>query len=932
MGIMDRFRRKSKYEKIQENIKKYSEKEIKEQRKEEKKIASRADLSKVNFWSEKKEETERIKRMREKGYIPKKYKSEGKLKSIAEQEELLEEAHTEAKKQRDKALEEALKKAKGEVFKSDDYAKELARKAMEIEKEEKSEDDLSKIAGNIRNGLSDIYGEESKKELEKAEEEKKKYKCPVCGNEMDSPHGPCPVCGWTRKGKTHVYTNAIITIAIAAIIAFILPMIFGSDPNVLLISAGIIFVAMETLFGSGGAGGYVKAVFRTIGFLFIAFGFFFIFGQAPLLKVIPLFILAFEIVTYPMPEIVYTEEDKALQYMRMVLGVGLTVMFYLVFGSIMNANPNLLISFLFLSIAFFVAFPESKSNDSKSIDKMINAFYRAGEKMGEGLSKTFGKGLGGFLSTLIKYGLIGSLLLIVSLVFVGTFFPNIAELLKMGLYGIGAFVGFIILIVGVNYSARKNSINGIIYGFFGGAGIMFGSLAFAPLPLSQGMTGYFLFVLIVAVGIISAAPVVSARPLIGVPIIFLAIMSATIAYPDIMGQATFGVWWPTIDRTIENTLGPLQSTIMGPFASMQRGYACLADPVGCMQNYQPQTYTKEVPRAVEITSLEPMGADSVTMPDQDLLVLLDVQNLGKDAAENIYVEPIQPRYSQGTPTGKEFGKATIVADNEQKSKYKISKLLKNELREFVLNYTFGEESGNKTYLRRGNFITYGAKIKYNYNVSAKLKVNIMNHDYYYNLAKNDKLTRAEQITEDTGGPVRLGIAVMKNEMPIPDNIGAKVPVMVYIENQGQGTIYKINNIYVDLTSLGGTYCSLDGEGGHKIEGIISGYLYKDVEPGKTLKGICFIKLPSLEDDVDQKTYLITANMSYGYAFYKYNTIPVDFGAFAQCECVNKEDESKKDYILVYSCDECKDIEGDICEGVFGDYEYNGNCIGKQKSD
>jgi len=927
MGIMDRFRRKSKYEKIQENIKKYTEKEIKEQRKEEKKIASRADLSKVNFWSEKKEETERIKRMREKGYIPKKYESEGKLKSIAEQEELLEEAHTEAKKQRDKALEEALKKAKGEVFKSDNYAKELARKAMEIEKEEKSEDDLSKIAGNIRNGLSDIYGEESKKELEKAEEEKKKYKCPVCGNEMDSPHGPCPVCGWTRKGKTHVYTNAIITIAIAAIIAFILPMIFGSDPGVLLISAGIIFVAMETLFGSGGAGGYVRAVFRTMGYIFIAIGFTIIFGKTPVLKIIPLMVLAFEIVSFPMPEEIHTEADKGMQIMRMILGIVLTGVFGYVFWDILAVNPGLFSSFISLSIAFFIALPISRSVGKDRIDDIIN---RIGVEFGESFSEGVGKGIKKYITKstgLIKW-IVFFIIIWIFFAFAGKLYSPLSVLGRYGVYGIGAIIGMLIFIIGVSYSANRKDFNGVILGGAGGAGIIFGSLALSGSPI-----GFFLFVIIVTVGIIAAAPVVSARPLIGVPIIFLAIMAATFAYPDIMGQATFGVWWPTIDRTIENTLGPLQSTIMGPFASMQRGYACLADPVGCMQNYQPQTSTKEVPRAVEITSLEPMGADSVTMPDQDLLVLLDVQNLGKDAAENIYVEPIQPRYSQGTPTGKKFGKATIIADNEQKSEYKISKLLKNELREFVLNYTFGEESGGKTYLRRGNFITYGAKIKYNYNVSAKLKVNIMNHNYYYNLAKNDKLTRAEQITEDTGGPVRLGIAVMKNEMPIPDNIGAKVPVMVYIENQGQGTIYKINNIYVDLTSLGGTYCSLDGEGGHKIEGIISGYLDKDVEPGKTLKGICFIKLPSLEDDVDQKTYLITANMSYGYAFYKYNTIPVDFGAFAQCECVNKEDESKKDYILVYSCDECdKDSEGDICEGVFGDYEYNGNCIGKQKSD
>ena len=49
-----------------------------------------------------------------------------------------------------------------------------------------------------------------------------------------------------------------------------------------------------------------------------------------------------------------------------------------------------------------------------------------------------------------------------------------------------------------------------------------------------------------------------------------------------------------------------------------------------MQNYKPQTSTKETPKAVEITSLEPLGADSIDIPGQTLLVLLDVQNFGKD--------------------------------------------------------------------------------------------------------------------------------------------------------------------------------------------------------------------------------------------------------------------------------------------------------------
>jgi len=730
------------------------------------------------------------------------------------------------------------------------------------------------------------------------------------------------------KGKTHVYTNAIITIAIAAIIAFILPMIFGSDPGVLLISAGIIFLSIEGLFGSGGAGGYAKSVFRTTGFIFIAWGLFLIFGNTPLLKIIPLLVLAFELVTYPMPEYVISDEDRGLQFMRMALGLFLTIIFYLTFQSIMNVNPNLLISFVLLSIAFFIAFPESKSKDEGSLDKLINAFARAGERMGEGLTKAFGGMFGGGLG-IIKYLIIGGILLIIILFFVAMFLPTMGNIVRLGLYGVGILVGFAILVVGVSYSAKKNSINGILYGFFGGAGIMLGSLAFAPLPISQGLIGYFLFLVIVTAGILAAAPVVNARPLIGVPIIFLAIMSATIAYPDIMGQATFGVWWPTIDRTIENTFGPLQNAITGPFMTLQRGYACLADPVGCMQNYKPQTSTKETPKAVEITSLEPLGADSIDIPGQTLLVLLDVQNFGKDEADNIIIHPIQPMYSQGTATGESFGKAYIKTNKGWKSNYVIPKLLPNEVREFILNYTFYENASNgDMYLRRGNYVTYGAYISYEYNVSGRLEVDIMDTDYYYKLAKNDKLNRREQITEDTGGPVRLGIAVMKNEMPIPDGqtINTEVPILIYIENQGNGEVYKLDNIIVDLTNLGDDngYCTL----GKNIQNLHQGYLYKkSLGPGDSAKGLCFATLPDI--NVDQKTYLVTANMTYNYRFYKYDKIPVNFGAMAQCECVNEKDENVKDYLLVYSCGNCTT---ELCQGAIGSDYKSGNCAGKQKSD
>jgi len=74
--------------------------------------------------------------------------------------------------------------------------------------------------------------------------------------------------------------------------------------------------------------GYIKAFFRTVGYIFIALGTFLIFGPAPLLKFIPLVILSAAIVTNPYGS-ASDDMEVGLSVLNMLLGL-LMVAFFLI--------------------------------------------------------------------------------------------------------------------------------------------------------------------------------------------------------------------------------------------------------------------------------------------------------------------------------------------------------------------------------------------------------------------------------------------------------------------------------------------------------------------------------------------------------------------------------------------------------------------------
>jgi len=653
--------------------------------------------------------------------------------------------------------------------------------------------------------------------------------------------------------------------------------------------------------------GYIRAFFRTCGFIFIALGTFFIFWNAPLLKFIPLIVLSIAITSNPYGT-VRTDMEVGLSVLNMMLGVLMVIFFGVIF---FEAKSELLLygSLLLISAGFFITIPFSKNDREDSASKMLNSFYKAGESMGQGLKKMVKVGSSGIFKIIILF-----IFAILILYFAGYFFffvfvlisSELLVLIQNGLsLTLGMGMAILAIIIGIKFG---NTLNGKILGILGGIGILLGSVA-----LINDLIALVVFSLVVGMGILSAVPVDRLKTFIGIPIVMIALMTTTMAYPDVMGTTVFGPWWPTIDYNLDNTLGPLLQGIKSPLETMGTGYQCLINPVECYQNYEPQTSTKKSIRSVEVTRLEVIGDDKIDKSPDTVMIIATVENKGKEDAENIEVVPWVPFYSQGIDDGTIAGTVKIKCENGEpieftETNYKtktgcnIPKLLAGEIREFVLNYSFNN-------LIRGNYISYGANVTYDLNLKGQVDVMVMDEDYYYKLARSNELSRKEQVTEDTGGPIRLGLALMRNEMPVKDNITG-VPVLLYLKNQGPGILKDIKSAEVDISDIEGVegiYCKPDETGDRKLidldEYMRNGNQFKEVkeiESGKSLSSTCISKVPDIS--VEQKTFAITGEVDYTYMHSMERKIMVDFGAWVTCTCTNSDGSTYQ--IDMFNSDQC----------------------------
>ncbi len=641
--------------------------------------------------------------------------------------------------------------------------------------------------------------------------------------------------------------------------------------------------------------GYVRAFFRSCGFIFLSLGTLLMFGPLPFLKFIPLFVLSVGIMSSP-SDSVSSDEEVGLSVLKMILGILMVITFGYIFSDISSSNPTLFWSLILIASGFFITIPSVDVQGRNDVSaKMLQKFYEVGERLSEGVRRSAGEKDAGQIGKFFMYLVI--ILVFVTLVvfLLSITAPDISvDLTKFFTIGIGIVMAAVS--VGIGFLLGRN-VNGIILGALGGGGLALSSVSFLGQSGTSSLVGFVIFSSVVGLGILASVPVDKAKTFIGVPILVVALASTAIAYPDIMGEAVFGDWWPTIDYNIDQIAGPIMENLGSPLGTLGYGYSCLANPIACYQDYKPKTYTKRSIKAVEVTDLQIFGNENIEKPGE-VLIIGRIENKGDRSAYDISITPIEPYYTQGTLEEERILAGTVSMTcedgNTANPSCPLPKLIPGEMREIVLRYNIDN-------LVSGNYVSYGVNISYDLSVEGLVDVMIMNKSYYYRLDRNGKLDVKEQVTEDTGGPVRLGIALMRNNMPVRDDL-EEVPVMLYLENVANGYVDNIKYARVDVSDIEGTedtYCepSLGDDNDLKLRGLAE-YMDGNETIGKPVKAICISRIPNI--DVEQKTFALTGLVNYTYVDKIENKMKVSFGSYMECICQDPTSGQMKT-LRIYEC-------------------------------
>lgn len=204
------------------------------------------------------------------------------------------------------------------------------------------------------------------------------------GEDEDKEHG---------YGKINI--NALAWVAGVAIVGMIILFLFGSNFNTLgmvLAWLGAVLYSMNRVIKAKDEMGYVKAFMRTVGLIFMAAGLGLIFGQRPILKLVPLLLLGFGILTFPSVSTVSSGEEeeqyqKGMIMMKTLLGFFLVFFFGYNFFGIFNTSPLLFVALVLIAAGFFIPLPSGFNETNNQIEKQFNKFAKGLGSIGDKLNQ-----------------------------------------------------------------------------------------------------------------------------------------------------------------------------------------------------------------------------------------------------------------------------------------------------------------------------------------------------------------------------------------------------------------------------------------------------------------------------------------------------------------------------------------------------------------
>lgn len=502
----------------------------------------------------------------------------------------------------------------------------------------------------------------------------------------------------------------------------------------------------------------------------------------------------------------------------------------------------------------------------------------------------------------------------------------------MGFGGL-PLVGFIGIIGGIIFIVAGLVSDSPIFGFATGFGLISGILALQGTPFAM-----FAFFLMILVGVVTGLPVPSARPLIGIPLLFLALMSATTAYPSVMGEAVFGGWWPTVNAQIQGfqeSMGPAMGGFTDIQTSLGRGWTCLASPAQCYQMYQPKTKTEKGYRALTITKFQPLGIGKITSPpssdnpyELQVLVQVDNQLTSEKVDDPPTIEPV-------TIEIKELKSMTEKTNpKEQKTIASAGKKLSGtdcspnggtcDSLKFYPGFA-GTYTG--TYkvteaLEPGRYVQYGVGVNYPVKSGGALDVEILNSREFDRLARRNELDFHEPTSTFEWGPASIGLAASRLQ-PIEEK--SSVPIIVSLTNRGGGYITSIEEVKVKLNGLAEEEkLDLTEDLSNILQTKIDNY-DKNVEGLKPQDSLIASEMVEVtEIDVPRKTYGLTVNVKYDYTFSETGFIGTQYECNDNDDCSGEKNLCRKDKgICVNDCN----LPSTDCSSP--DFCMDGKCVSEK---
>ncbi|QQG40100.1 MAG: hypothetical protein HYS81_01685 [Candidatus Aenigmatarchaeota archaeon] len=397
------------------------------------------------------------------------------------------------------------------------------------------------------------------------------------------------------------------------------------------------------------------------------------------------------------------------------------------------------------------------------------------------------------------------------------------------------------------------------------------------------------------------------RSMVGAPLVIifigLLIVGSGTAQQSV-GQAAFGVYWPNIQTTLEPISGALRG-FGGGTTTLQIGVECLADPIGCQQRFKPQAKTAGTVKAVEIVQMSVLGEQTISRVYSENKVLLEIRNDGTTDAKNIEVTFLKPtlgvkadgelcettldcipKVQCPTGTGRLTGEGVSCT---------IGNLFPGEPAQMIATYKIDLTKANVE--PRGNSVSYKADVAYAYDASSSMDVTLLRSDFYDDLAKNGRLKFTTATSTDTGGPVRIALAIYNNQMPIRAGLDA-APILLQLENQGSGRVTNVASASVNVANLvdrapengwgdlNKNLCSTEGYNGEEPELSITAPIESPLEasdPEQTTKRTsCIIPLKDVQ--VESQTEGLVANVAYVYTQSRTLRANIEFGMGKVCEC------------------------------------------------